>query len=94
MAADSLSERLSSKLHLQTKTVGEERIKKAKDNEEDVAVFSMISVDGDSKFKCCLGKDCLLGDPKKCEPGEIWEKKFFLNTSFKIFSFHKHCQRD
>lgn len=71
MAADTLSERLSSKLHLQTKTVGEERIKKAKENEEDVAVFSMISIDGDSKFKCCLGKDCLLGDPKKCEPGEI-----------------------
>lgn len=70
MATDALSERLSSKLHLQTKTVGEERIKRAKEKDEDVAIFSMISLEGDPKFRCHLGKDCLIGDPKKADPGD------------------------
>lgn len=70
MATDALAERLSSKLHLQTKTVGEDRIKRAKEKDEDVAVFSMVPMEGDSKFRCCLGKDCLLGDPKKADPGD------------------------
>lgn len=70
MATDALSERLSSKLHLQTKTVGEERIKRAKEKDEDVAIFSMFPVEGDPKFRCCLGKDCLLEDPKKADAGD------------------------
>lgn len=70
MATDALSERLSSKLHLQTKTVGDERIRRAKEKDEDVAIFSMFSMDGDPKFRCCLGKDCLVGDPKKADPGD------------------------
>lgn len=70
MATDALSERLSSKLHLQTKTVGEERIKRAKEKDEDVAICSMFAMDGDPKFRCCLGKDCLVGDPKKADPGD------------------------
>lgn len=76
MATDTLSERLSSKLHLQTKTVGEERIKRAKENDEDVAIISMFPMDGDPKFRCCLGRDCLLGDPKKAEPGDISGNRF------------------
>ena len=71
MGADALSERLSSKLHLQTKTVGEERIKRAKEKDEDIAIFSMIPLEGDSKFQCSLGKDCVLGDPRKAEPGNL-----------------------
>lgn len=71
MAVDSLSERLSSKLHLQTKTVGEERIRQAKEQDEDIAIFSMVPVDGDPKFRCCLGRDCNLGDPRKAEPGDF-----------------------
>lgn len=70
MATDALSERLSSKLHLQTKTVGEDRIRRAKEKDEDVAIFSMFPMEGDPKFRCCLGKDCQLGDPKKADPGE------------------------
>lgn len=70
MATDALSERLSSKLHLQTKTVGEERIRRAKEKDEDVAIFSMFPMEGDPKFRCCLGKDCQLGDPKKADPGD------------------------
>lgn len=70
MATDALAERLSSKLHLQTKTVGEDRIKRAKEKDEDVAIFSMVPMEGDTKFRCCLGKDCLLGDPKKADPGD------------------------
>lgn len=73
MAADTLSERLSSKLHLQTKKVGEDRIRRAKENDEDIAIFSMFPMEGDSKFRCCLGNDCLLGDPKKADPGETRE---------------------
>lgn len=70
MATDALSERLSSKLHLQTKTVGDERIRRAKEKDEDIAIFSMFPMDGDPKFRCCLGKDCLIGDPKKADPGD------------------------
>jgi len=70
MATDALSERLSSKLHLQTKTVGEERIKRAKEKDEDVAIFSMFPMEGDPTFRCCLGKYCLIGDPKKTDPGD------------------------
>jgi len=70
MATDALSERLSSKLHLQTKTVGDERIRRAKEKDEDVAIFSMFPMEGDPKFRCCLGKDCLIGDPKKADPGD------------------------
>lgn len=71
MATEALRERLSSKLHLTTKTVGEERIRRAKEKDEDVAIFSMFPMEGDPKFRCCLGKDCVLGEPRKAEPGEV-----------------------
>lgn len=71
MSADALSERLSSKLHLQTKTVGEERIKRAKEKDEDIAIFSMIPMEGDCHFQCALGRECVLGDPRKAEPGDM-----------------------
>jgi hypothetical protein len=97
MATDALSERLSSKLHLQTKTVGEERIRRAKEKDEDVAIFSMFPMEGDPKFRCCLGKDCLLGDPKKADPGDDRDhrssrmrRRSYINEStiVKIFSIH------
>lgn len=95
MATDALSERLSSKLHLQTKTVGEERIKRAKEKDEDVAIFSMFSMEGDPTFRCSLGKYCLIGDPKKADPGDdrddrssqkrimshCWHKLVFININ-------------
>ncbi|XP_047358647.1 four and a half LIM domains protein 2 isoform X13 [Vespa velutina] len=84
MATDALSERLSSKLHLQTKTVGEERIRRAKENDEDVAVLSMFPMEGDTKFRCYLGKDCLLGDQKLAKPGT---KKM----EYKTRQWHEKC---
>lgn len=87
MATDTLSERLSTKLHLQTKKVGEDRIRRAKEKDEDIAIFSMFSLEGDPKFRCCLGKDCLLGDPKKADPGDENDKRrsflFFNDLLFK-----------
>ncbi|KAJ9583530.1 hypothetical protein L9F63_022124, partial [Diploptera punctata] len=65
-----LAEKFETRLHLTTKTVGEDRIKKAKENNEDVAVLSTFlpsPEDGKKKniFECALKEGCLLGDPKK-----------------------------
>jgi hypothetical protein len=87
MATDVLAEKFESRLHLTTKTVGEDRIKKAKENNEDVAVLSTFLPspdDGKSKsaFECALKEGCLLGDPKKVVAGRIvWYK------------LHKSCGR-
>lgn len=86
MATDTLSERFSSKLHLQTKTVGEERIKRAKEKDEDIAIFAMFPMEGDPKFKCCLGKDCLIGDPKKADPGD--DHLLYTLSIFLTFANH------
>uniref|UniRef100_A0A6V7MBZ1 Uncharacterized protein n=1 Tax=Bracon brevicornis TaxID=1563983 RepID=A0A6V7MBZ1_9HYME len=71
MSTEALRERLSNNLRLTTKTVGEERIKRAKEKDEDVAIFSMIPMEGDSKFRCCLGRECKMGDYKKALPGDF-----------------------
>lgn len=77
MATDVLSNKLQSSLHI-TRTVGEDRIKKAKENNEDIAVLSTFLppslADAEAqakmaKFVCALGSKCLLGDPKKTTPG-------------------------
>lgn len=58
-----LSDQFKSRLNLKTKTVGEERIKKAKERNEDVAILSM-ELPGEKKhFRCCRDDECLLGDP-------------------------------
>jgi hypothetical protein len=74
MATDVLAEKFETRLHLTTKTVGEDRIKKAKENNEDVAVLSTFLPspdDGKKKnvFECALKEECLLGDPKKAVAG-------------------------
>lgn len=51
------------RMNLQTKTVGGDRIKKAKERNEDVAILSMELPGEKTGFKCSLGADCLLGDP-------------------------------
>ena len=76
MTTDVLAEKLESRLHLTTKTVGEDRIKKAKENNEDVAVLSTFLPspdDGKSKsgFECAPKEGCLLGDPRKTIAGRI-----------------------
>lgn len=54
--------------------MGEKRIKKVQEN-DDVAIISMIPINGDVKFRCFLGRDCKLRDWKKAEPGEMTSKK-------------------
>lgn len=57
-----LSEQLK-KMNLQTKTVGEDRIRRAKQMNEDVAILSMDLPGVKKKFRCCLEEGCLQGDP-------------------------------
>lgn len=77
MATDVLSNKLETTLHI-TKKVGEDRIKKAQDNNEDIAVLSTFLPDSladaetqakTAAFVCALGPKCTLGDPKKTTPG-------------------------
>lgn len=75
---DVLSSRMKSRLHLQSKTIGAERIKKAKDNNEDIAVLSMFlpnasAVEENRNFYCSLGDYCRLGDPHATKAGNEWE---------------------
>ncbi|GBP84412.1 hypothetical protein EVAR_47799_1 [Eumeta japonica] len=70
MSADVLSDDFKSRLHLKTKTVGQERIRRARENNEDVAILSMFLPNAtaereNKKFCCALKEDCLLGDPRK-----------------------------
>lgn len=67
MAADILASEMNSRLRLQSKTIGADRIKKARDNNEDVAVLSMFlplasAKEENTRFRCHLGLDCFLGD--------------------------------
>lgn len=57
------------------KRTGEDQIKKAKENGEDVAVlstsFNFDKTIKPEKFSCALGKDCLNGDHTKITPGNM-----------------------
>lgn len=73
---DVLSSRMKSRLHLQTKTIGADRIKKAKENNEDIAVLSMFLPNASTReenrnFYCSLGDYCRLGDPKLTKAGNF-----------------------
>lgn len=75
MAADILSSKMN-RLHLTTKTVGADRIRKARENNEDVAVLSMFLPNASAKeenrsFRCALGPYCMLGDPTKTSAGKL-----------------------
>lgn len=72
-----LSSEFSSRLNLKTKTVGANRIRKAKENNEDIAVLSMFlpgtaAVEENSRFRCALGIDCRLGDWRLATPGILF----------------------
>lgn len=74
MSADVLSKDLKSMLHLKTKTVGEDRIKRARETNEDVAILSMFlpnaTADKQNRsFRCALQGDCLMGDSTKTVAG-------------------------
>lgn len=75
MATDILSSRMKSRLHLTSKTIGADRIKKAKENNEDIAVLSMFlpnasAVEQNRNFYCTLGDCCRLGDPHATKAGK------------------------
>lgn len=85
MSVDALSDRLGSRLKLQQRTLGEERIKRARERDEDVAIFSMVPLEGDPKFRCCLGVYCLQGDPRRADPGDPLYNKLLWRLNFHIF---------
>lgn len=72
-AADILSRDMK-RLQLRTKTVGGERIQRAKDNNEDVAILSMflpgsLGEQESRNFRCNLRDYCMHGDPRLVIPG-------------------------
>lgn len=80
MAVDILAKDMKSRLHLTTKTVGGDRIRKAKDNNEDVAILSMFlpnasAQEENRRFRCALGDDCRLGEPTKTVAGIPFDLK-------------------
>lgn len=89
-----LSSEFSSRLNLRTKTVGEDRIRRAKENNEDIAVLSMFlpgsaAVNENSRFRCALGVDCRLGDWRLATPGIIRYAMYtILQHLFMNLKFH------
>lgn len=80
MATDYLSSEFKTRLQLRTKTVGADSIRRAKENNEDVAVLSMFlpgtaAKDENSRFRCALGVDCRLGDWRLATPGNFNSQK-------------------
>ncbi|XP_034236916.1 four and a half LIM domains protein 2 isoform X5 [Thrips palmi] len=90
MAADLLSSKMESSMHITTKTVGDDRIRRAKENDEDIAVLSTFLPEAldDAKstrnFDCALGYRCLLGDSRKAPAGT---KKM----EYKTRQWHEKC---
>lgn len=81
MSMDYLSSQLKSRMQLTTKTVGADRIRRAKENNEDVAVLSMFlpgsaAKEENSRFRCALGVDCRLGDWRLATPGNVTSKNW------------------
>lgn len=68
-----LSDQLK-RMNLQTKIVGDDRIRRAKERNEDVAILSMDLPGDKKKFRCCLGDRCLLGDPTGLSLGGLLRK--------------------
>ncbi|KAK9888403.1 hypothetical protein WA026_000652 [Henosepilachna vigintioctopunctata] len=79
-----LSSQFDKKLSLKTKTVGEDRIKRAKEKNEDVAILSMEVPGEKGYFKCCLGDDCRTGDASSLPLGT---KKM----EYKTRQWHEKC---
>lgn len=62
------------RMNLQTKIVGDDRIRRAKERNEDVAILSMDLPGEKKKFKCSLGERCLQGNPTSLPLG-VYRKK-------------------
>lgn len=97
--SNSLSSDMKSKLFLTTKTVGADRIKRAKDNNEDIAVLSSFlpgsaAKEENSRFRCALRYECRMGDPTMAIPGNFEDSlNHFLSWSanfiFILFYFSR-----
>lgn len=79
--SNSLSSDMKSKLFLTTKTIGADRIKRAKDNNEDIAVLSSFlpgsaAKEENSRFRCALRYECRMGDPTMAVPGNYYDGGF------------------
>lgn len=88
-----LSSEFSSRLNLRTKTVGADRIRKAKENNEDIAVLSMFlpgsaAVEENSRFRCALGIDCRLGDWRLATPGSLHSLHLLLFSPSNVLHIH------
>ncbi|KAK9737916.1 hypothetical protein QE152_g10279 [Popillia japonica] len=79
--ASVLSDQMSG-LKLQTKTVGEDRIRKAKERNEDIAVLSMERPGQENPFKCSAGEDCLMGDPTILPLGSVYNFLLVLKHAY------------
>lgn len=95
MSADVLANDLKTRLHLRTKTIGAERIKKAKDNNEDIAVLSQFlpgptAEIENKRFRCVMGEDCFLGDHRSTVPGNLLSMRYPLKDFF--HSFLQFCK--
>lgn len=103
MSAELLASDLKSRLQLRTKTVGAEKIQKAKDNNEDVAILSMflpgsVGEAENKRFKCHLMTDCYHGDHRKAIPGKtiftsvlqfvLYNTRMYKQNIAKFFKFH------
>lgn len=72
---------LRTKLESSLRIKEDERVQKARERNEDVAILSTflpphLAVKLSSNqpvFVCCLGKECKLGDPKKAVPGDFFK---------------------
>ncbi|XP_055685979.1 four and a half LIM domains protein 2 isoform X11 [Lutzomyia longipalpis] len=89
MAADYLASDFNSRLRLTSKTVGNDRIKKARDNNEEIAVLSMFlpmqsRQEENNQFRCALGYACKLGNAREATPGT---KKM----EYKTRQWHEKC---
>ena len=98
MAADILSSEMKSRLHLTTKTVGADRIRKAKENNEDVAVLSMFlpnasAVEENRNFYCALGTFCRQGDARKTTAGKTNNHHFPLATENAHFPINQQLKK-
>lgn len=91
MSTDILASDLKSRLHLRTKTVGAERIQRAKDNNEDVAVLSMflpgsVGEVENRRFRCARGEDCFHGDYRQTTPGTRLISCYIVDNIYKVNS--------
>ena len=95
MATEILATDLKNRLVLRTKTIGADKIRKAKDNNEEIAVLSMFlpgatAAKENQKFKCHLGMECRLGDYRDTTPGIFEFCSFYVVRMQNLFQRYKN----